>query len=68
MVATERHKYVYATAPGSRLLFDLAADADETRNLAGKPAAKAQERELRERLLAWLSDTWRLPNSKPPKR
>lgn len=66
MVATSRHKYVYATARPARLLFDLEADPGETRNLAGAPGAAGVERALRERLLAWLAATWRQPNSKPP--
>ena len=67
MVVTASHKYVYATVPSSRLLFDLRADPDETRNRLGQPAAARVEGEMRERLLSWLAGTWRQPNSKPPR-
>lgn len=66
MIATPDHKYVYHRLADARQLFDLRADPDERRNLAGEPGHAAVERKLRERVLAWLSDTWRLPNSGPP--
>jgi choline-sulfatase len=46
MVRRGRYKYIYVHGHGSQL-FDLEADPEEWRNLAGQPAAAAVEAELR---------------------
>ncbi len=51
MVRRDRWKYVL-TRGLAPMLFDLAADPREVRDLAGRPEVADVERELRERLLA----------------
>lgn len=57
MACTERHKYaVFDDGEGS-LLYDLAEDPHEQRNLIGHPDAAAAEAEMRDRLLRFLCET-----------
>jgi arylsulfatase A-like enzyme len=56
MIRTDRYKYVYRANETRQELYDLAEDPRELRNLSGNPSA-AVERELHDRLLAWLVST-----------
>jgi arylsulfatase A-like enzyme len=49
------HKYCYATNGGAELLFDLATDPGETRELARLPASSALRERLRHRLAELLA-------------
>jgi arylsulfatase A-like enzyme len=57
MVRTDRYKYTYRTGEERQELFDLVDDPDELHNRSGDPSLAGVERELRERLLAWLVAT-----------
>jgi choline-sulfatase len=63
MIRTDRFKYTYRAGEARQELFDLVNDPDELRNLAGDPSLARVERELRDRLLAWLVRTNRPVNS-----
>jgi choline-sulfatase len=54
MVRTERHKYAVHDDGEGYLLYDLAEDPHEQRNLLGHPDLRAVEAELRDRLLQFL--------------
>lgn len=53
VVRTERHKYVHFGGGMPPVLFDLAEDPAETRNLADDPASARVRLEMAERLLEW---------------
>ena len=53
---TERFKYVHFGGGLPPVLFDLADDPDETRNVADDPAYRAARLEMAERLLAWRAE------------
>lgn len=53
MVRTDRWKYCYYVGHGDEL-YDIAADAEETVNLAGDPAHQGTVRDMRDALLNWL--------------
>jgi len=58
LVRTPTHKLIVWADPNHpRELYDLVADPRESRNLAGDPAMKAIEKDLEERLRAWLGKT-----------
>ena len=57
MARTERHKYAAFEDGTGYMLYDLADDPDERRNLIGHPDAKAVEAEMRDRLLRFLCET-----------
>jgi arylsulfatase A-like enzyme len=50
-----REKYIWYTLTGEEQLFDLQADPDECRDLAGDPAQSARVARWRERLIADLA-------------
>ena len=52
-VREERWKYILNTTRGREMLFDLARDPDEQRNLAA--AERGRCRRLRQRIAAWVS-------------
>jgi arylsulfatase A-like enzyme len=56
VVRTEKFKYVHFGGGLPPVLFDLAGDPDETRNLAGDAAYRAARIEMAERLLAWRAE------------
>jgi len=56
MVRDERHKYVL-NANDRPELYDLGADPDEMRNVAGTPAAAADEERMYGKLLRWMQTT-----------
>ncbi|HUT34995.1 MAG TPA: sulfatase-like hydrolase/transferase [Planctomycetota bacterium] len=60
MVRTERHKYAVHEDGAGYLLYDLAEDPQERRNLIGHPAARGVEAALRERLLRFLCESQRV--------
>ena len=57
MIRTHRHKYVVDARACGYQLYDLQDDPHEQRNLVGHPDAAGVERDLRERILAWLVST-----------
>jgi arylsulfatase A-like enzyme len=64
MIRIERYKYTYRRGEARHELFDLVDDPDESRNRSGDLALEDVERELRDRLLAWLIATNRPTNSR----
>ncbi len=56
IVRTEAWKYVYCAGGLPPLLFDLANDPGELRNLADDPASAGIRLEMAERLLAWRAE------------
>lgn len=53
VIRSHRHKYVHFGGGLPPVLFDLADDPAETRNLAGDPSYASVQLEMAERLLAW---------------
>jgi arylsulfatase A-like enzyme len=56
VIRDERFKYVHFGGGLPPVLFDLANDPDETRNIAGDPAYGTARLEMAERLLAWRAE------------
>lgn len=58
MVRTKRNKYVvYENGSNPEQLFDLEEDPYETKNLIGDPSFKAEARELKDKLAAFIKST-----------
>ena len=57
MIRTGRWKYVYYSDGPHDELYDMAADPQETTNLAARPECAGAVRELRDQLLKWLADS-----------
>jgi len=55
MVRTARWKYVHWTDGFRPMLFDLAADPQEFRDLGADPALEGVREAMRQRLLAWFT-------------
>ncbi|MEO3473350.1 sulfatase-like hydrolase/transferase [Roseomonas sp. CAU 1739] len=55
MVRTDRWKYVHWTDGLRPMLFDLAADPQEFRDLGADPSLEGVREAMRERLLAWFT-------------
>jgi hypothetical protein len=57
MVRTEQYKYAMDDTGSGYLLYDVVDDPTEAVNLIGRPDMRPVERELRERILAFLTGT-----------
>ena len=57
MVRTKRYKYALDDTGSGYLLYDVVEDPTEETNLIGRPDVQPVEREMRERILAFLAGT-----------
>lgn len=69
LIRTPTHKLILWERPDKKdELYDLRADPHETRNLAGDAALARSERELRNKLGAWMKRTGDVFRNKPTSR